>query len=73
MPGEVCVTVTQPLAPKAFLDVGGDSVGNRAVVTTPGRNLFDVLKNGEYRFFWITDGNGWKTAAKPLRETFGYT
>ncbi len=36
------------------------------------RNLFDVLKNGEYRFFRITDGNGWKTATQPLRETFGY-
>jgi len=35
------------------------------------RNLFDVL-DGKYKFFWITDGMGWKTTAKPLRETFNH-
>lgn len=50
------------------------SGGGSKLKATAGeyRNLFDVLKNGEYRFFWITDGNGWKTATKPLREAFGY-
>jgi len=33
------------------------------------RNLFDVLK-GKYRFIWITDGFGWKSTVRPLRETF---
>ena len=33
------------------------------------RNLFDVLKD-KYKFIWITDGFGWKTTARPLRETF---
>lgn len=35
------------------------------------RNLFDIL-NGKYKFFWITDGMGWKKMAKPLRETFNH-
>ena len=35
------------------------------------RNLFDVLK-GKYRFVWITDGFGWKSTARPLRETFDH-
>lgn len=35
------------------------------------RNLFDVLA-GRYKFIWITDGLGWKTTAKPLRETFDH-
>lgn len=33
------------------------------------RNLFDVL-SGKYNFIWITDGKGWKTTQRPLRETF---
>jgi len=35
------------------------------------RNLFDVLNN-KYKFIWITDGMGWKTTTKPLRETFNH-
>jgi len=35
MPDEAGVTVTHPLSPNAFLDVGGGSVGNQAVVTAP--------------------------------------
>ena len=35
------------------------------------RNLFDVL-TGKYKFFWITDGIGWKITTKPLRETFNH-
>ncbi len=35
MRDEVGVTVTQPLSPKTFLDVGGGSFGNQAVVTAP--------------------------------------
>jgi len=33
------------------------------------RILFDGLK-GKYKFLWITDGIGWKTTSKSLRETF---
>jgi type II restriction enzyme len=35
------------------------------------RNLFDVLK-GKYKFIWITDGYGWKSTTRPLRETFNH-
>ena len=27
---------------------------------------------GQYKFFWITDGFGWNSTKKPLRETFDY-
>jgi len=34
--------------------------------------LYNFLKkeNPQHRFIWITDGLGWKTAEKPLRESF---
>ena len=35
------------------------------------RNLFDVLE-GKYRFIWVTDGYGWKSTTRPLRETFDH-
>jgi len=35
------------------------------------RNLFDVLQ-GKYRFVWITDGFGWASTTRPLRETFDH-
>lgn len=33
------------------------------------RGLQDILR-GKYKFVWITDGAGWKTTERPLRETF---
>ena len=47
--------------------------GGSKLKSTAGeyRNLFDVL-DGKYKFIWITDGLGWKTTAKPLRETFNH-
>jgi type II restriction enzyme len=47
--------------------------GGSKLKSTAGeyRNLHDVL-NGRYKFFWITDGLGWKTAINPLRETFDH-
>ncbi len=35
------------------------------------KSLFDTLK-GQYKFFWITDGKGWRTAENSLRETFDH-
>jgi len=48
-------------------------VGGSKLKSTAGeyRNLFDIL-NGKYKFIWITDGLGWKTTTKPLRETFNH-
>lgn len=47
--------------------------GGSKLKSTAGeyRNLFDVLDE-KYKFIWITDGIGWKTTSKPLRETFDY-
>lgn len=45
--------------------------GGSKLKSTAGeyRNLFDVL-DGQYKFIWVTDGFGWKSCARPLRETF---
>jgi type II restriction enzyme len=51
-----------------FYGSGGSKLKSTA---SEYRNLSDVL-NGEFKFFWITDGNGWKTTAKPLREAFDH-
>lgn len=47
--------------------------GGSKLKSTAGeyRNLFDVLDE-KYKFIWITDGLGWETTAKPLRETFNH-
>lgn len=47
--------------------------GGSKLKSTAGeyRDLFNVL-NGRYKFVWITDGNGWKTTSRPLRETFNH-
>ena len=49
------------------------SGGGSKLKSTAGeyRNLFDVLA-GKYKFIWITDGLGWKTTSRPLRETFSH-
>ncbi len=36
------------------------------------RNLFDFISAQKHQLIWITDGSGWKTALKPLEETFNY-
>lgn len=47
--------------------------GGSKLKSTAGeyRNLFDVL-DGKYKFIWVTDGKGWKTTTRPLRETFDH-
>ncbi|MFA6194498.1 MAG: type II restriction endonuclease [Patescibacteria group bacterium] len=47
--------------------------GGSKLKSTAGeyRDLFNVL-NGQYKFIWITDGNGWKKVSRPLRETFNH-
>ena len=47
--------------------------GGSKLKSTAGeyRNLFDTL-GGKHKFFWITDGPGWLSATKPLRETFDH-
>lgn len=47
--------------------------GGSKLKSTAGeyRNLFDVLQN-KHKFIWITDGKGWNSTKRPLRETFEY-
>lgn len=49
------------------------SRGGSKLKSTAGeyRDLFNIL-NGKYKFVWITDGLGWKSTVKPLRETFNH-
>jgi type II restriction enzyme len=34
------------------------------------KNMYDMINDQGYRFIWITDGLGWKSALKPLEEAF---
>ena len=47
--------------------------GGSKLKSTAGeyRNLFDTLDN-KFKFVWITDGAGWLTAVRPLRDTFNH-
>jgi len=36
------------------------------------RTMFEYWKNDGHKFIWITDGLGWKSTSRPLRETFNY-
>lgn len=36
------------------------------------KNLANHLKKQKYKLLWITDGSGWKTTEKSLRETFDH-
>ena len=31
------------------------------------------MLSSKYKFIWITDGLGWKSTARPLRETYNHT
>lgn len=35
--------------------------------------LYSLVKNEKTGFIWVTDGKGWQTAKRPLRETFDIT
>lgn len=47
--------------------------GGSKLKSTAGeyRNLYDVLDN-KFKFIWITDGIGWHSTSRPLRETFDH-
>ena len=47
--------------------------GGSKLKSTAGeyRNLYDVLSD-KYKFIWITDGKGWLSTSRPLRETFNH-
>lgn len=35
--------------------------------------MFELVNNETTGFIWVTDGEGWQTAKRPLSETFGST
>lgn len=47
--------------------------GGSKLKSTAGeyRNLFDTLDN-KFNFVWITDGAGWLSTTRPLRDTFNH-
>jgi type II restriction enzyme len=36
------------------------------------KGLFDFISSQGHKFIWITDGLGWKSALRPLEETFNH-
>lgn len=51
------------------------SGGGSKLKSTSGeyKDLFNFCRTNNIEFVWITDGDGWKTTKKPLRETFNLT
>lgn len=51
------------------------SGGGSKLKSTSGeyKDLFKFCKSNNIDFIWITDGDGWRTTKKPLRETFELT
>jgi type II restriction enzyme len=51
------------------------SGGGSKLKSTSGeyKDLFKFCKTNNIEFIWITDGDGWRTTKKPLRETFELT
>ncbi len=56
-----------------IIEVNFYSGGGSKLKATAGeyRDLSNILK-GKHKFIWITDGEGWKTTSRPLRETFDH-
>lgn len=51
------------------------SGGGSKLKSTSGeyKDLYNFCKNQNIEFIWITDGGGWVSTKKPLRETFNLT
>ena len=48
--------------------------GGSKLKSTAGeyKAMFDYWKKDGHKFIWVTDGLGWKSTHRPLRETFNY-
>ncbi len=55
-----------------LMEVNFYSGGGSKLKATAGeyRGLCRMLKNSGINFVWVTDGEGWKSAKKPLRDAF---
>lgn len=58
-----------------LIEVNYYGVGGSKLKSVAGEfsSLFDLVKNDNTGFIWASDGKGWLTAKRPLRETFDYT
>ncbi len=58
-----------------ILEVNYYSGGGSKLKSVAGEfsKLFNLVKNETTGFIWITDGEGWQTAKRPLAETFNHT
>ncbi len=56
-----------------IIEVNFYSGGGSKLKATAGeyRDLYNILKD-KHKFIWITDGEGWRSTARPLRETFDH-
>ena len=58
-----------------LIEVNYYGVGGSKLKSVAGEfsSLYSLAKNDTTGFIWITDGIGWKTAKRFLRETFDNT
>ncbi len=58
-----------------LLEVNYYSGGGSKLKSVAGEfsSLFSLVKNENTGFIWVTDGEGWQTAKRPLSETFSVT
>ncbi len=58
-----------------LLEVNYYSSGGSKLKSVAGEfsTLFGLVKNDTTGFIWVTDGEGWQTAKRPLSETFNVT
>jgi type II restriction enzyme len=56
----------------ALMEVNFYGGGGSKLKATAGeyRGLFELLHQKGFEFIWVTDGEGWKTTERPLREAF---
>ena len=55
-----------------LIEVNFYSVGGSKLKSTAGeyKNIYNFWKSHNLQFIWITDGWGWKTTQRPLKEAF---
>ncbi len=58
-----------------LIEVNYYSAGGSKLKSVAGefKNLYNLVKNDTTSFVWITDGEGWLTAKRPLYETYHAT
>lgn len=57
-----------------FIETNFYGGGGSKLKATAGeyKSVFDFISSQNFKFIWITDGLGWKSALRPLEETFNH-